>query len=461
MTPAAARPLPHEWLSAYNCVSAPVAHVVAEVVDAHLGAIAVAFYKELRTSEDAAHLIPPDVLHARLLPAIQRWMQFLFDPVNATGPSPTVALQRHIGEVHARSHIPIELVARGFRILKRALGNLLGGTDLGRQQLLEAALYVDLVADLALAEMRVAHARAEAATSAPSAPVHVGLEAERQAQLVAISDEEGRYLRSMLNAVSLSASEVPALGASPLGMWLNHKAPLLFADTPGELRLTRVAQAVVRLDADLLPRLHTALNAQQNPRLSVALLRDVIAGFEDIREQVNHLFDALNQAHSHRDALTQLLSRPLVDSILRREIELARRKRTAFSVLVVDIDHFADLQQQHGTTVGESVLQQVADMLTAQVRASDFVFRYGVQSFLLLLVELDSAQTLAVAEKIRKTVQCAGLALAPGGPQSVTLSTGVAVYQGETDPHALTALADQALSQAQSLGPNCVAMATG
>jgi diguanylate cyclase len=138
-------------------------------------------------------------------------------------------------------------------------------------------------------------------------------------------------------------------------------------------------------------------------------------------------------------------------------MELARRKRTSFSVLVADIDRFTGLQHTHGAEAGERALQHVAGLLTAQVRASDFVFRHGTRSFLLVLVELDAAQSLAVADKIRTAA--AGTSPAPS--MSITLSLGVAVYQGHTDPQGLTLQAEQALALAQTQGGNRVCMAPG
>jgi diguanylate cyclase len=113
------------------------------------------------------------------------------------------------------------------------------------------------------------------------------------------------------------------------------------------------------------------------------------------------------------------------------------------------------LQQVHGAEAGDRVLQHVAGLLTAQVRASDFVFRHGARSFLLVLVELDAAQSLAVAEKICAAAACTPPALnAP-----ITLSLGVALYQAHTDPQMLTFQAEQALALAQTGGGNRVCMA--
>lgn len=453
-------PSADEWTAAYTAVSPSVAQAVAVLVDHHRVPLAVAFYDTLLAREGVGPLIPPQVLHHRLLPAIQRWMQFLFDPVNASGPLPTIALQRHVGEMHARAHIPAELVAQGFRAFKRELQALLVQAPLERAQVLQAAVHVGWLTDLAEAEMRVAQAESEARRTPVEPPLTEpgwGLEAERRAQLLALSDEEDRFLQSMLNAVATFNTELPPLGASPLGLWLNHKAPLLFADGPEADALARMSHTVEHLDGAVLPRLKEAVAGALGGPVPSALLRDAVAGLEDVRQQVNQLFDRLAQADSSPEGPSPLFGPPLLTRILRREMELARRKRTSFAVLAAEIDPSAQWQALHGTEAGDRALQHVAGLLTTQVRASDFVFRHGVRSFVLVLVELDAAQSLAVAEKIRAAAAHA----LPSSSGPITLSLGVAVYQGHTDPQVLTAQAAQALAFAQTQGGNRACMAPG
>ncbi len=444
-----------EWAAAYMRVPAAVANGVAHLVDAQMVPLSVAFYRDLLARPEAAQLIPVDTLNNRLLPSIQRWMQFLFDPVNSSSPSPTIALQRHVGEVHARVGIPLHLVIQGFRGFKRELNALLAQSVMTPQEQLQASVYAGELADLSLAEMLGAHQRSLAITSR-AAPDRT--ESERHEQLVALSDEENRFLHTMLSTVP--TGEVKSLATSPFGLWLNHKAPLLFDEAAETATLNRIAQTIDRLDRDVLPQLQAGLSGVNAAGNGLALmLREVVAGLEDVRAAVNQLFDRLASNDGYRDTLTQLLNRPLLASILHREMELARRKRSTFSVMLVDIDHFSEVNQTHGHEAGDRVLQHVAALLANQVRSSDFVFRYGGEEFLILLVELDAAQSLAVAEKIRRTVENADIPLSDGNSLQVTLSLGVALYEGQHDPHSITDLADQALALAKGGGRNRVMMA--
>lgn len=450
-----------EWQAAYARVPGAVVDVVSNLVETHTAVLAAAFYKDLLTQEGVTPLISAELLQNRLLPSVQRWMLFLFDPANVTSPSPSIALQRHVGEMHARVGVPLALIGFGFRGFKRCMSDVLMKANLDSDLTLRASLYVGEVIDLAMAEMSVAQARAQPLPAAAQA--QRGLAYGRHKPLVALGEEESRFLQSVLSVVA--SAQVSALGPSAFGQWLQHEAPLLFADPAQLAVLQGIQQTLSRLDQDVLPRLQATLPAtgvtmrSEGAENLHALLRDVVAGLEDIKAQVNALFDALAATEGYRDALTQLFNRPLLTTLLRREMGLARRKHSTFSVLLVDIDHFSDVNRQYGHTVGNRVLQHVATLLATQVRASDFVFRYGGEEFLLLLVDLDAAQSQAVAEKIRRTVESADIPLPEGGRVQVTLSLGVATYSGQTEPDNLTALADQALGRAKDGGRNRVCVA--
>lgn len=182
------------------------------------------------------------------------------------------------------------------------------------------------------------------------------------------------------------------------------------------------------------------------------VIRELVSDIADIRQQLNSLFDRITRVDGYRDALTQLFSRPFVPTMLRREIELARRRQSGFSVLVLDIGNFQDLRSQHGVHAGDRLLKQLAGVLSSQVRASDWVFRYGSGAFMVLLAELSADASRPVAEKLLRQLldvvqqghELAGFAL--------FLNGGVAAYDGDPDPVRLTDRADAAVQAARGVG---------
>jgi diguanylate cyclase (GGDEF)-like protein len=132
--------------------------------------------------------------------------------------------------------------------------------------------------------------------------------------------------------------------------------------------------------------------------------------------------------------------------------ELARRADA--SLLMIDIDHFKRINDQHGHIAGDEVLCAVADTLKAEVRANDLVGRYGGDEFVVFLPGTDGADAMAIAERIRHSVT------RPSVVDS-SVSIGIAVHDGSgTSLDDLLRVADLALYEAKDAGRNRSAMST-
>jgi diguanylate cyclase (GGDEF)-like protein len=163
---------------------------------------------------------------------------------------------------------------------------------------------------------------------------------------------------------------------------------------------------------------------------------------------------------SLKDGLTQIGNRLAFDEAIAREIEKARRADQPLSLVVVDIDHFKQLNDQHGHAVGDMVLKQAASLLKAALRASDEVFRYGGEEFAVLLTNTDTKEARVIAERLRKTVNGYTAKLVAGQqPLQVTISLGVASLGALDDAHRLFDKADVALYEAKKSGRNRVRVA--
>jgi diguanylate cyclase (GGDEF)-like protein/PAS domain S-box-containing protein len=157
------------------------------------------------------------------------------------------------------------------------------------------------------------------------------------------------------------------------------------------------------------------------------------------------------------DGLTGLANRRKLDEAL--ELEFRRSQREAFplAVMVLDIDHFKLLNDAHGHQVGDAVLRRMATILTAfPNRAGDLAARLGGEEFVLLLPGANYQQALALAERVRATVQ--QTAFDPPVNVSVTVSIGVASVDAHTTDSGeeLVGLADRALYAAKRAGRNRV-----
>jgi diguanylate cyclase (GGDEF)-like protein len=161
------------------------------------------------------------------------------------------------------------------------------------------------------------------------------------------------------------------------------------------------------------------------------------------------------------DPLTGLFNRRFMDETLHRELIRADRKGTSLSLLVLDLDHFKQLNDTHGHDAGDAVLKAVSHLIRQNVRESDLACRFGGEEMVVILPECDAAAAVERSEKIRDaiatlTVQHAGLTIS-----AVTASLGVAVSsQHGTVAETLLRTADQALYRAKHGGRNRVVMAS-
>ena len=159
---------------------------------------------------------------------------------------------------------------------------------------------------------------------------------------------------------------------------------------------------------------------------------------------------------AYLDGLTGIFNRRFFELRIMEEIERARRYQTGMAIIMADIDHFKQLNDEFGHVLGDEVLRQVSSLFHQQVRRIDVVCRYGGEEFCVLLTQATAEQAMSIAEKLRKIV--AGWQF-PGVPCTVTISAGVAAYpeHGATRDHLVKA-ADAALYAAKQAGRNQVCL---
>lgn len=162
---------------------------------------------------------------------------------------------------------------------------------------------------------------------------------------------------------------------------------------------------------------------------------------------------------SLHDALTDLLNRRAIEQLLQREAQRLQRFQEAFSVILIDIDHFKHINDRHGHAVGDHVLTEVAARLRSQAREVDRVARFGGEEFCVLLPHTDPAGALQAAERLRLAVCQTPIPL-PQEAVTVTASLGLACADNPQESlQSLLRRADQALYQAKDGGRNQVVVA--
>ncbi len=159
------------------------------------------------------------------------------------------------------------------------------------------------------------------------------------------------------------------------------------------------------------------------------------------------------------DALTGLLNRRALEDRLKIEQQRAQRYGKAFSLMLLDIDHFKKVNDTYGHVAGDAVLKTLAAVLAQQTRDIDSVARYGGEEFVIVLPETDGSGAKIVAERIRKAVSSTPFALPDGREIDVTVSIGIACFPHSAgNIEAMLERADQALYLAKNTGRNRISL---
>ncbi|QDU60981.1 Response regulator PleD [Planctomycetes bacterium Pan216] len=172
--------------------------------------------------------------------------------------------------------------------------------------------------------------------------------------------------------------------------------------------------------------------------------------------RTKYLLDLLEQK-AQIDGLTGLYNRSYLERRLEQEFDRVQRYQSSMSCVMIDIDHFKEINDTYGHLFGDLVLNEVADAMRQQVRAVDLVARYGGEEFVVILPEqhLEGASTFS--ERLRRHVERMRF-VHRKGEAKVTVSIGVASTNELFDPtpRSLLDLADQALYAAKTRGRNRV-----
>lgn len=157
------------------------------------------------------------------------------------------------------------------------------------------------------------------------------------------------------------------------------------------------------------------------------------------------------------DPLTGLRNRRYLDERMDQEIARARREGRPLGCLLVDVDHFKEINDTWGHEAGDQVLRDLASLLRTSFRTSDVLSRYGGDEFAALMPQAGFEDLERIAEKLRRKVERYPFTAGPGGPNvEVTVSVGAASLDGRENG-ALLRRADAALYRAKAHGRNKVA----
>ena len=258
--------------------------------------------------------------------------------------------------------------------------------------------------------------------------------------------------------------------------WLNRTSPLASGEAERALqavqRLQDLATSVAQNVGEHSSRvreLSTGLSAGPQGQKSnwddvvVGSVADIIKANERLQEQLataevrlQHQAAELETqvAVARTDALTGLHNRRAFDDELNRRFAEWERRKTPFSLLMVDVDHFKKFNDQHGHQAGDQVLRDVATALSKTTRDMDLVARYGGEEFAIILPVTSLPDALRASQRARAAVE-ASITRFGGADLRVTTSIGVGQISAGDTSERLVQRADEALYAAKKAGRNC------
>jgi diguanylate cyclase (GGDEF)-like protein len=168
---------------------------------------------------------------------------------------------------------------------------------------------------------------------------------------------------------------------------------------------------------------------------------------------VKLLLEALKSS-AFRDGLTNLYNRKFLDEHLTKLVPQALRENINIGVLMLDMDHFKSVNDEYGHDIGDLVLKELSTILSENVRDSDIVVRYGGEEFIILLIGVDSEESVfEVANKIRTKVSKNEINVYAGNKLRKTISIGFSMFpEDSTNFDLVLKNADIALYEAKETG---------
>ncbi len=249
-------------------------------------------------------------------------------------------------------------------------------------------------------------------------------------------------------------SEDELLGQSPAMLRSGRNKRNFYTAMWRSIRETGYWQGEIwdrRKDGELLPVL-----------LSINALRDAggkLTGYVGVFTDISRLKDSEAKLEflAHHDSLTGMPNRLLMLSRLRHSLEVGRREQSRLALLMLDLDHFKDVNDSYGHVSGDEILRQVARRLTSRLRGIDTVARLGGDEFALLLANLAHPVD---AERVAREIIAAlsePCRLSNGAEVRIGASVGISLYpEHGQSPEAMFQHADAALYRAKADGRGCI-----
>lgn len=434
------------------------AHILASV-EPHCEEVVTYFYRQLLNNAAAIKFLNHDMVKNRLRETLAKWLRTSFTyQSNIDQLEKYYQYQIEIGHIHARIDLPMSLVDHGMGLIKTQVLTILKNSDLTRNEFADAVILAVQVLDwsLSVIDQSYEHDMVINEKNAQALKIHISTRnlAFDYERLCTSLSEWMRNLLLLITQNKYDAGTQSTIRHSNFGLWISHKAHLFLA---GRRELTILVTHLDNIDEEMR---QLAMYSRQQNALAVEESLNKLNNFisNSIWVLSNMAKDMIEEENG-RDPLTHLFNRRYLDTVMRHETSYSLDHGMLFGVVMMDIDFFKRINDTHGHENSDHVLEQLAEILTQQVRAGDFVFRLDGEEFLIILADIDSDVMQRVAEKIRSMIAGCAFKLSEQRTLSMTVSLGTAIHDRHPDFMRTIKLAAEALYVAKESGRNRVVAA--
>lgn len=211
------------------------------------------------------------------------------------------------------------------------------------------------------------------------------------------------WLRQLTSAVSVRdrlAMPEAHHERCEFGKWLHGEGVHLVRDKSHHRHLVELHAAMHRV----VPEIDRMIGQASDSLPLYALMKKAENYSLDMGNEISMLNSMVIMINYNKDPMTGALTRRSLERVLINQLEISKATETPFCLLMCDVDHFKQINDNHGYTVGDCAIAHFANTLRTHLRQSDLMFRFGGDEFLLMLPATTYAQGWEVAEKLRTAV---------------------------------------------------------
>ncbi|MCP5459840.1 MAG: GGDEF domain-containing protein [Gammaproteobacteria bacterium] len=427
---------------------------IATQLEPELATIAEFFYNELLQIPETTLILKHHIVQKNLPSALMQWIRVLLIPPQTADIQNLIKYQESIGSIHANVNVSPSFFAHGVGILKKEIYRRLEQFIAERERLFTALTLLERLFDIvsmiiagSYFSSEIRHETNELSLKMKGVTQNTAIECERLRTLLL------DWLRNMLTLLhqsqTLDPSALPKLQYSNFGLWVTYKADLIShtLNVSDDLK-----KQIMEIDDALFEAAKHRVAGETTQFFSaVEHLNETVTKTSWF---ISSLVDRMIEIDSGMDVLTRLFNRRYLETILRRQTDISIKQGFPYAVLIIDMDHFKQTNDQYGHENGDRVLKNFAELLMLNIRASDFIFRFGGEEFLIVLGNVGPDEAMKIAEKIRNRCETHEFKLSGGLSINHTCSIGIGLHDGHPDYNRVIRQADAAMYAAKKRGRN-------